>query len=255
MLCQEREAPDCASLTKQRIRWETAALEMRRTFPWILRSEFYSKKEAFILIWSQLYANANLPLQFMPMQCFVAISMIITKCFMWKHVFGGTEASWKALCGNEDCVARFTIHGEEVALPLAFIMFVVIFLFTMVIWIFECFLRCTTTRYHPRFVFYLNAVFVAPFTMGPFLQYCQFGALRDYCFGDAKFIATKRSSSSDKLSSLGSMTTVGSTGSVNSSGSSMNSAGSGDSLYEGNSSSSLVAPLLGSKNKGGMLPL
>jgi hypothetical protein len=240
MLCQEREAPDCASLTKQRIRWETAALEMRRTFPWILRSEYYSKTEAFILMWSQLYANANLPLQFMPMQCFIGISMIISKCFMWKHVFGGTYMSWKALCGNEDCVARFTIHEEEIAIPFAFAVFAGIFLFMMSIWTFECCLRCCVTRYTPRMRFCLNAVFVSPFIMGPFLTYCQFGALKDYCFGDAKFIATKRSPSSDKLSSMGSI--------PGGSRSDMAAGGAGE------AGGSLGAPLLGSKDKGGMLP-
>jgi hypothetical protein len=42
MICQEQEPPDCKALTNQRIRWETAALEMRRTFSWILRSPSYS---------------------------------------------------------------------------------------------------------------------------------------------------------------------------------------------------------------------
>jgi len=243
MLCQEREPPECASLTKQRIRWETAALEMRRTFPWILRSEYYSKIEAFILIWSQLYANANLPLQFMPMQAFVLISIPITKCFIMKHVFGGTELSWQKLCGNEDCVGHFTVFGEVVALPLVFVVMCSIFVIMALIWTVECCFRCATTRYRPRLLFALNAIFVAPFTMGPFLTYCQFGAIRDYCFGDAKFIATKRSPSSDKLSGLGSngsLQNIGSSGALK----------GGDS---GKPDGALNAPLLGAKNKGGML--
>merc|ERR1719502_2594403 len=103
MLCQEREPPDCASLTKQRIRWETAALEMRRTFPWILRSAHYSKFEAFILIWSQLYANANLPLQYMPMQAFMIVPLGITKALIWKHVFSQDETA-ASMCAGEDCL-------------------------------------------------------------------------------------------------------------------------------------------------------
>jgi len=101
-------------------------------------------------------------------------------------------------------------------------------------------------------VFALNAIFVAPFTMGPFLTYCQFGAIRDYCFGDAKFIATKRSPSSDKLSGLGSngsLQNVGSNGALNGSG-------SRDKIADaGKSNGGLAAPLLGSKDKGGMLPI
>lgn len=255
MLCQEREAPDCASLTKQRIRWETAALEMRRTFPWILRSEYYGKFEAFVLIWSQLYANANLPLQFLPMQMWIGISMIITKCYLFKHVLGGTELTWQTLCGaptvvgnstipattaNEDCVGHFKIFGDEVALPLAFIGFFSIFAVMFIIWGVECVLRCGATRYRPRLFFCLNAVFVSPFTMGPFLTYCQFGALKDYCFGDAKFIATKRSPSSDKLSSMGSMNNVGSKGSLSK-------------MADVSSNGNLAAPLLGGKEKGGLL--
>jgi hypothetical protein len=168
MLCQEREPPDCASLTRQRIRWETAALEMRRTFPWILRSTYYSKFEAFILIWSQLYANANLPLQSMPLQIFMAIWLVVTKCFMWKHVFGGEELSWHKLCGNEDCAAHFKVHGEELALPLSFVVLLSIFFVVAVLWIFERLLRFGTTRYRPRGGFCLLSVLVAPVTMVPF---------------------------------------------------------------------------------------
>jgi hypothetical protein len=54
MLCQEQEPPDCKALTSQRIRWETAALEMRRTFSWILRSPHYGSFETFVLLWGQM---------------------------------------------------------------------------------------------------------------------------------------------------------------------------------------------------------
>jgi len=249
MLCQEREPPDCSSLTKQRIRWETAALEMRRTFPWILRSKYYSKPEAFILIWSQLYANANLPLQFMPMQMLMAISMIVTKCYMWKHVFGKEGASWKALCRNEDCIAHFKVNDVEVALPLAFVVFVSIFLVVMALWMFECVLRCSTTRYRYRPAFCFFSVFIAPFTMAPFLTYCQFGALRDYCFGDAKFIATKRSPSSDKLSSFASTGAIGSANKMNAVASTGSMHSSVASETEHRSNGTLTAPLLGSNSR------
>ena len=63
----------------------------------------------------------------MPMQAFVLISIPITKCFIFKHVFGGTEALWKALCANEDCIGHFRVFGEVVALPLAFVVMVSIF--------------------------------------------------------------------------------------------------------------------------------
>jgi len=127
-----------------------------------------------------------------------------------------------------------------------------IFVVMALIWSIECCFRCSTTRYRPRLVFALNAIFVAPLTMGPFLTYCQFGAIRDYCFGDAKFIATKRSPSSDKLSGLGSngsLQNVGSTGALNGNGSK-------DKIADaGKPNGGLAAPLLGSKDKGGMLPI
>merc|ERR1712054_127226 len=196
--------------------------------------------EAFVLIWSQLYANANLPLQFMPMQFFVLLSIPLTKCFLFKHVFGGPEASWQALCGNEHCIAHFHIAGHEVALPLAFVVLLSIFVVMVSIWMVECILRCSTTRSRPRVFFCLNAVFLAPFTMGPFLLYCQFGALRDYCFGDAKFIATKRSPSSDKLSSVGSLNSMSTAVTVKGSAGNLKGLGSSQDL-KGN----LKAPLLG----------
>jgi hypothetical protein len=248
MLCQEREPPDCASLTKQRIRWETAALEMRRTFPWVLRSPYYAKFEAFVLIWSQLYANANLPLQFMPMQVFMLMSLGITKTFMWRHVFGEDRASWKKMCWNEDCMAHFRFQGQDVALPLAFLIFVSIFGIVMCLSIVDCFVRTFTTRYRSRFLFCFTSAFVAPFTMVPFLTFCQFGALRDYCFGSAKFIATRRSSSSDNNSaSKSSLPTIASQSSLNNLGNSGGGGSQGNLLTA--EKGDLKKPLLASRDQ------
>lgn len=178
---------------------------MRRTFPWILRSQYYSKFEAFILIWSQLYANANLPLQFMPMQAFMVIPLGIARCFIDKHVIGFEGVSWQSMCHNEDCTTHFKIGTYDIALPFALTVFLGLSAFTMLLWMFDCLIRATVTRYRPRPVWCFNAVFIASFTLVPFLTYCQFFALRDFCFGGAKFIPTKRSPSvsQDKLSSSG----------------------------------------------------
>jgi len=243
MICQEREPPDCASLTKQRVRWETAALEMRRTFPWILRSTYYSKWEAFILIWSQLYANANLPLQFMPMQVFMIIPLGITKAYIYKHVWGKEDASWQVMCENEDCYSHFRLGEYQMAMPFLFMILASIFGFIMALWFFDCFVRTAVTRYRPRFVWCLASFFVTPCTLVPFLFYCQFGALRDFCFGGALFIATKRSPSGNSLVSLGSQ------GSLTGVGSRENLADVAGKEEKGG----LQAPLLGGKNKGGML--
>jgi hypothetical protein len=188
---------------------------MRRTFPWVLRSPYYSKFEAFVLIWSQLSTNANLPLQYMPMQTFILMSQGITKAFIWRHVFGGDGATWKKMCWNEDCVAHFRLRDNDVALPLAFVAFAAIFGLVFCLAIVDYVCRTATTRYRSRLVFCFTSVFVSPFTMVPFLTFCQFGALKDYCFGSAKFIATKRSSSSEGSASKSSLATIVSQSSLN----------------------------------------
>jgi len=243
MICQERSPPDCASLTKQRVRWETAALEMRRTFPWVLRSKYYSKFEAFTLIWSQLYANANLPLQYMPMQVFMMIPLSITKAYIYKHVFGGPDASWRVMCQNEDCETHFKLGENEITLPFAFMVFLSIFTVVTFLWFFDCFIRCAVTRYRPRGLWCFSSFFILPCTLVPFLNYCQFGALRDFSFGDAKFIATKRSPSGNSLVSQGSNGSQASLGAM-------------ENLTQDPSYKlGLQAPLLGAKNKGGILPM
>lgn len=256
MLCQVRQAPDFALLTMKYTRSEIAALEMRHLFPWILRSEYYSKFEAFILICSHLCANTNMPLQIMPMQCFVGISIAVAKCFLVKHVLGGQEVSWKVLCGNEHCVGHFTVFGEVVALPLPFVLLVAVLGLMMLIWMVECCLRCSTTRYRPRLVFFLNTVCVAPFAMWPFLAYCQFGALRDYCFGDGDVTPSElllRDYSSDKMSSTGVFQVFQSESSLVSTSASLPGILNGSFSAADKRSGTLVTPLLGSKQKGGAL--
>merc|ERR1719409_2294678 len=109
------------------------------------------------------------------------------------------------MCKGEDCLVHFKIGKDEIMIPFAFALFLCIFVVVFGVWIFDCFIRCGSTRYRPRPLWCFNAVFIAPFTIVPFLTYCQFFALRDYCFGGAKFIPTKRSpsSSQDKLNMSG----------------------------------------------------
>lgn len=134
------------------------------------------------------------------MQVFILMTQGITKAFLWRHVFGDNSATWKNMCWNEDCVAHFRFRDHDIALPLAFVIFASIFGVVFLLSIIDCFCRTATTRYRSRFVFFFTSAFVSPFTMVPFLTFCQFGALKDYCFGSAKFIATKRSSSSSDFS-------------------------------------------------------
>merc|ERR1712072_194786 len=114
MLCMEREPPNCKAVVNQRTRWETAAMEMRRTFPWVLRSKHYTKFEAFLLIWSQLGQNAQMPLQQLPLQMCQLMPLAVTKAFLMKRVFGETPADWKHLCREEECLAKLTINGTDI---------------------------------------------------------------------------------------------------------------------------------------------
>merc|ERR1711957_539374 len=104
---------------------------------------------------------------------------------------------------------------HDVALPLAFVAFAALFGFVFFLSIIDYVCRTATTRYRSRLVFCFTSVFVIPFTMVPFLTFCQFGALKDYCFGSAKFIATKRSSSSESSASKSSLATIVSQSSLN----------------------------------------
>lgn len=194
MLCMEREPPNCKALTNQRTRWETAALEMRRTFPWVLRSEHYTRFEMFTLLWSQLSSNVNLPLQQLPLQVCQIIPLAVTKAFISMHVFGDEPASLRNMCRNEDCIAKFVINGTEVAFPLAFVVFVSLFAFWLLLRIIDIVIRTLLVRYRPRAAWCLFTTFLVPFTYLPFTMYVQYWALYDFCWGSAKFICTARSS-------------------------------------------------------------
>jgi cellulose synthase/poly-beta-1,6-N-acetylglucosamine synthase-like glycosyltransferase len=194
MLCMEREPPNCKALTNQRTRWETAALEMRRTFPWVFRSTHYTRFEVFLLIWSQVCWNAQMPLQQMPLQVCQMIPLAVVKGFLHKHVFGDEDASFRNMCKHEGCIAKMVINGEEVAFPMAFVVFGSLFLVMFVLYIVDASLRTLLTRYRPRAAFCIFSMFIAPFIMTPFRTYVQFWALYDYCWGNAKFICTARSS-------------------------------------------------------------
>merc|ERR1712100_303508 len=95
MLCQEQEPPDCDSLVKQRIRWETAALEMRHTFMWILLSQ-----------------NCNMSCQSFPLQVATGLPIIIVKGYVSMFMYRpdtslvGDDA---ALCSADHCVYSFPV--------------------------------------------------------------------------------------------------------------------------------------------------
>jgi len=208
MLCQEQEPPNCGSLTSQRIRWETAALEMRRTFSWILRSPHYTSWETFILLWGQLQQNCNLPLQSSPFQVATALPLIIMKGWMSIYGFGQVGDHW---CAKSGCAWSFEVtspttgHLWVIALPLPLVIFAVCGLFYMAVNLFDYLARVTTTRYRSRLLFVTYYALLKGMFVLPYFIYVQYWALHDYCWGDAKFIATARSPLSPKKEDGGSL--------------------------------------------------
>lgn len=178
LLCQEREPPDCKSLTSQRIRWETAALEMRRTFPWILRSKHYGRFEAFILIWSQLCWNCNLPGQSMPLQIMQLLPLAVSKSYLMKYVIN---------------VETGEPVDEPHGYPFLFALLIGVFVSYLSVCVIDYCFRLQVTRYRPRIAWIIFGIIVVPIVMMPYMMYLQFWAMQDYCWGGAKFICTTRS--------------------------------------------------------------
>lgn len=207
MLCQEQEPPDCTSLTKQRIRWETAALQMRRTFSWIIRSKYYSRYEAFVLLWGQLQQNCNLPFQSLPFAVATALPLIILKGWLSIYAFGDTHLGKETFCAETQCTWSFPVrnpingHHSIVALPLPIVLFVCFGMFYLLLNAVDFCIRVVTTRYRPRCMFVAYYAFLKGLFVMPYFVWLQYWALYDYCWGDAKFEATARSPQSPKAGS------------------------------------------------------
>jgi len=202
MLCQEQEPPNCSALTKQRIRWETAALQMRRTFSWIIRSPHYSKFETFVLLWSQLQQNCNLPFQSLPFAVATALPLILMKGWLSIYAFGPVKD--RHFCAERECAWSFQVtnpvngHLWIVALPLPLVIFVGVGVFYLAVNALDYCIRVLTTRYRPTWRFLAYYAFLKGLFVVPFFVYVQYWALYDYCWGGAKFIATERSPTSNK---------------------------------------------------------
>jgi hypothetical protein len=208
MLCQEQEPPDCKALTSQRIRWETAALEMRRTFSWILRSPHYGRFETFVLLWGQLQQNCNMPFQSLSFQIATSIPIILIKSWLSIYAFGAVDdarMTLEKLCSRDDCVftlqdIRNPLTGNHwnIAIPLPVAFFAALTVAFMLINAFDFLVRVMTTRYRPRVMFFIYYGILKPMFVAPYFVYVQYWAMYDYCWGGAKFIATARSPLSPK---------------------------------------------------------
>lgn len=203
MLCQEREPPTCSALTSQRVRWETAGLELRRVLPWIVRSKHYSRLEVFVFFWSHLiWGSANMPLQSIPFQLLSILPFGMVKSYFLLHVFGGkhdTIATMWRQCAGQDCLAVFNVtwpwnEQEAIALPLAVAVLGLLLSIMVLVCLLDHACRIATTRYRPLLPWALFNMFLKHFTVIPYVFYCQFRALHDYIWGSAKFIVTPRSS-------------------------------------------------------------
>jgi cellulose synthase/poly-beta-1,6-N-acetylglucosamine synthase-like glycosyltransferase len=208
MLCQEQEPPDCKALTSQRIRWETAALEMRRTFSWILRSPHYGRFETFILLWGQMQQNCNMPFQSLAFQVVGCMPLIMMKSWLSIYALGAVNdvnMTLQKLCERDNCVISFEdvkspISGElfNIALPLPIAIFAAMTIIFMIINGFDFIMRLLTTRYRPSLMFFVYYGVLKQMFVAPYFCYVQYWAMYDYCWGGAKFIATARSPLSPK---------------------------------------------------------
>merc|ERR1740138_1284191 len=102
------------------------------------------------------------------------MGLVVTKCFIWKHVwrleevssswhvFEGRDVSLQKLCGKEDCISHFTFHGEDIAMPLPFVLFASIFLIVVILRMLASLLRCRIIRCWSRGVCGVLSGFVAP---------------------------------------------------------------------------------------------
>jgi len=208
MLCQEQQPPDCKALTSQRIRWETAALEMRRTFSWILRSKHYGAFETFVLLWGQMQQNCNMPFQSLAFQVVTAMPLIIMKS--WLSIYSISAISdanmtLQKLCARDNCVITFedvwnplTGHHFHMALPLPIAIFAAMTLAFMLLNALDFIIRVLTTRYRPSLMFFIYYGCLKQMFVAPYFLYVQYWAMYDYCWGGAKFIATARSPLSPK---------------------------------------------------------
>lgn len=208
MLCQEQQPPDCKALTSQRIRWETAALEMRRTFSWILRSKHYGAFETFVLLWGQMQQNCNMPFQSLAFQVVTAMPLIIMKS--WLSIYSVSAMSdanmtLQKLCARDNCVITFedvwnplTGHHFHMALPLPIAIFAAMTLAFMLLNALDFIIRVLTTRYRPSLMFFIYYGCLKQMFVAPYFLYVQYWAMYDYCWGGAKFIATARSPLSPK---------------------------------------------------------
>jgi hypothetical protein len=208
MLCQEQQPPDCQALTSQRIRWETAALEMRRTFSWILRSPHYGRFETFVLLWGQMQQNCNMPFQSLAFQVVGCMPLIMMKSWLSIYALGAVNdvnMTLQKLCERDNCVISFEdvkspISGElfNIALPLPIAIFAAMTIIFMIINGFDFIIRVLTTRYRPSLMFFVYYGVLKQMFVAPYFCYVQYWAMYDYCWGGAKFIATARSPLSPK---------------------------------------------------------
>lgn len=204
MLCQEQEPQDFANLKHQRIRWETAALEMRRTFIWILLSKNYSRLEKFTLLWSQLELNCNMPLQALPMQVASGLPLVIIKGYLTNFVFHSASDDPYAQCEQQRCVVwfRWTVpvveHQTIIILDASLIALLAVFSAYVLVSLVDFCLRVLTTRYRPRAAFVCYHACLKTCCVAPLFLYLQYWALYDYLWGSARFLATARSPPSHK---------------------------------------------------------
>ncbi len=178
MLCQEREPPSCRELTKQRIRWEGGGMALRRTYSWMLRSDYYTLYDLFVVYCLQA-RNWVQPWHSMPGTAMAVLLLLVGKSFIL-YLFRSDE------------IAKVMIAGVGVPL-LIIVLLVAITLFSLLaiapIFIF----RLMLTRYTPKWFYVAFVVIVRPTIITFYFFYIYLCAVHDFFWGTATFICTARS--------------------------------------------------------------
>lgn len=194
LICQERTPPTLNDLTRQRIRWATSGLEMRRNCAWMLRSEHYTSFEAFVTIC--IRGLANVPLQSVPLRIAEVYLFSIVINYT-RYLFGEPPSS---PCAPPDEAGNLQRSRLIVGNAMLFAALIIVLIIPIIHGGLVLLLRTCTTRYRPRCLFLVALVFAEPIWMLSFGNCTQYFAFYDYCWGTAKFVCTARSQLSSTLS-------------------------------------------------------
>ena len=189
MMCQEREPPTCGELTKQRIRWESGATEIRRNLVWMLRSEHYDFSQLVSVATVQMSGWA-FPWQSLPVKGIAILQLIVVKSFVVKLIDFDTWGTAFTIC----------LFGICVNIPWSVIfLMIMLSILSVVMSVPRFCFRVALVRYKPRWLYAVYLIVIQPTIVTIFFFYVYYCALHDVLWGSAVFICTARSVSSSQI--------------------------------------------------------